>query len=63
MERNPQCPAFSINRTDTIDLSFLPTSALLDCDGLILSLLKRKDIQEDIDQGVSPNGVSDRSPF
>jgi hypothetical protein len=73
METNSY-PNFSINRGvdlcddnntkfDMIDLSFLPLSALLNCNEIVVSLLKGSDVQKDIDRGVNPNGVTEKSPF
>lgn len=57
---------FSVNRG--IDLhgfrmSFLPLSALLNCNRIVLSLLMGKDIQDDLVEGVDPNGIVEKPPF
>lgn len=69
MERNSNVD-FSINRGIDFyrfqfaqDLSFLPLSALRNGSPLVLSLLMGKDIQKDLESGVNPNGVTERSPF
>jgi hypothetical protein len=51
------------SRFDKIDLSFLPLSALLNCNGIVLSLLMGKDIHVDIENGANSNGITEKSPF
>jgi len=51
------------SRFDKLDLSFLPLSALLNCNEIVLSLLMGKDIQIDIKNGVNSNGITEKSPF
>ena len=70
METNSN-PTFPINRGidlshsqfDFFDPSFLPLSALLNCNEIVLSLLRGKDIQEEIERGVNMNGMTEKSPF
>ena len=70
METNSY-PTFPINRGvdlsssrfDMFDLSFLPLSALLNCNEMVVSLLKGHDIQDELEKGVNANGVTEKSPF
>lgn len=70
METNSY-PTFSINQGvdlyhsqfDLFDLRFLPLSALLNCNEIVFSLLKGKDIEDEIAKGVNANGVTEKSPF
>lgn len=70
METNPN-PSFSINRGvdlshsqfDKLDPSFLPLSALSNCNEMVVSLLRGNNVQEEIARGVNANGVTEKSPF
>ena len=70
METNSY-PTFSINRGidlthsqfDSFDPSFLPLSALSNCNEIVISLLRGNDIQDEIERGVNMNGVTEKSPF
>jgi hypothetical protein len=46
---------------NNMNLSFLPLSALSNCNEIIVSLLRGKDILEEIEKSV--NGVAEKSPF
>lgn len=70
METNSY-PTFSINRGidlthsqfDSFDPSFLPLSALLNCNEIVICLLRGNGLQDEIERGVDMNGVTEKSPF
>lgn len=45
------------------DFSFMPKSALCNCNGVVVSLLMKKDINVNIQENTNPDGVTDKAPF